>query len=321
MSYKGKIVEVHRHFSMLAMAQNDPEVQAWYGEAFRAIGPYYYNKAPGTGLTFEEQNILLPEILGIEATDKDFRKAVTNFYHEFLTRVPKAGLKLQISLQNDAMELSANNKPINIKDYLAYRHLTKHPEVAKDLATAERTFICKFYLHDPEGVTQEALKVNELEDKATVIYMKYKDDPIKTDQILTMLGVNIRGMKAEQKVLKLKEFAKKDEKSNEMEQKAELSRFIDVAEDKDLEYKYLIQEMIGAQFLRRVGTAIAYDESGETIGQNMQEAVMYFKNPKNSRELNILKSNYLTKMKKGAEYLPGEKKSEVAVEKESAKAE
>lgn len=321
MSYKGKVVEVHRHFNMLALAQNDPEVQAWYGQAFRAIGPYFDNKAPGSGLTFAEEGILLPEVIHMEYSDKDFRRAVTTFYHEFITRVPKEGIKLHVSLQDDSKPLSKDNLPVNIKDYLSFRHLLKHPEVAPDQATAEKMYTCKFYLVDPEGVSKEAVKINELEDQATVIYMKYKDDAIKLDQILTMLGVNIRGLKNDQKVLKLKEFAKKDPKLNEYEQRAEFDRFIKVAEDKDLEYKYLIQEMIGAQYLRRVGTSIAYEESGETIADDMEGAVIFFKNPKNSRELNLLKSEYMLKVKKGEEYLPKEPKAPKAPKEAVAKAE
>lgn len=318
---KGKIIEIHRHFNMLALAQNDPEVKAWYGQAFRAIGPYFHNKAPGSGLTFEEQRLLLPEVVGVEPEDKNFRTVVTNFYHEFITRIPQTGLKLNISLQDDTQPLSKTNMPVNVKDYIAYRHLLNSPEVAKDFATAEKMYTCKFYIHDPEGATQEAVKINELEDKATVIYMKYKDDVVRLDQILTMLGVDVRKMKPEQKVLKLKEFAKKDEKLNEYEQRAEFERFIRISEDKDLEYKYLIQEMIGAQYLTRVGTSIAYTESGEVIGQNMDEAVIYFRNPKNSRELNLLKAEYLTKLKKSEDYLPKEARSPKAPVKEAAKAE
>lgn len=307
--YKGKIVEVHRHFNMLALAQTDPEVKAWYGESTRGIGPYFANKTAASGLSFEEQKVLMPEVLGIEHTDKDFRKAVVDFYHSFITYVPKGGLKLQVSLYNDNEPLSPSNLPINLKDYLSYRHLLNHTDVAKDYSTAEREYNKKYYIKDPEGVTKEAIKINELEDKATVVYMKYKDDAIKLDQILTMLGINIREMSTEAKVLKLKEFSKEDDKMNDVEQKDAFERFIRIAEDKDLEYKYLIQEMIGSQYLKRVGTAIHFNESGDVIGQDMDATVMFFKNPKNSRALNLMRSEYMLKLKKGEEYLPKEAKA------------
>lgn len=314
--YKGRTVEIKRNFNMLALAQTDPEVKAWYGQAYRAVGPYYEHKAPGSGLSFEEQKLLLPLILGIESDDKDFRKAVTTFYHEFSTKVPQEGLKLQISLENDALPLSDTNRPLNVRDYLSYRHLLNHPDVAADAASAERIYNKKFYIQDPEGIAKEAIKINELEDKATVLYMKFKDDVVKMDQILTMLGINIKTMTQEDKVLKFKDMAKTDGRYNEFEQKEAFDRFIKTAEDKDLEYRYLVQEMIGAQYLVRVGNAIHFKESGEVIGQDMSQAVMYFKNPKNSRELNLMRAEYLLKVKKGEEYLPKEAREKTVTKEE-----
>ncbi len=306
MAYTGKIIEIHRHFNLSEMSQEDPEVKAWLGQSYRAIGPYFEHggKSPATGLTFEEQRLLLPEILGMEASDKDFRKTVTNFYHEIITSVPKEGRKLQVSLSNDNEALSDKNMPINIRDYVTMRHVIGHPEVAQDKATAERLYFKKYYIHDPDGAVESAVSLNKLEDKAMVLYMKHKDDAIKTDQILTMLGVNISKLKTDDKVLKLKAAAQKDNRLNEFEQKDAFNRFISVCEDKNLEYKYLIQEMIGAQYLRRVGNSIVYSESGDKIADSMEEAVLYFKNPKNSRQLNLLKAEYQTKIKKSSDYLP-----------------
>lgn len=304
--YNGKVIEVHRHFNLVEMSQEDPEVKAWLGQSYRGIGPYFEGKTTATGLTFEEQKYLLPELLGIEPTDKDFRKTVVRFYDELVTSIPKEGLKLQISLENDDQELSATNMPLNIKDYIVYRHIKRHPNVAKTKAEAEMLYGKRYYIVDPDGVSQEAVKINDLEDTAFAVYSKYKDDAIKIDQILTMLGVNIKGMKQEDKVLKLKSYAKKDNTLNDHNQKSAFERFIKTAEDKNLEYKYLIQEMIGAQYLARVGNNIVYAETGKKIGDNMEDAVLFFKNLKNSRELNLLKAQYQLLIKKGDEYLPKE---------------
>lgn len=306
-TYTGKIVEVHRYQALAEMAQSDPEVKAWFGMAFKGIGPYFKERTTATGLSFEEQKLLLPEIFGIEPTDKDFRKVVNQKYDEFITKIPQEGIKLQVSLMDDTKPLSADNMPYNVMDYIKLKHIIGHPEVAKDRNEAEKLFGKRFYLVDPDQATSQAVNVNNLEDKAMVIYMKHKDDKIKTDQILTMLGVGIRGMKHEDKVLKLKSFSSKNSKMNESEQKEAFEQFIKIAEDKNLEFKYLIEEMIGAQYLSKVGTNILLKESGEKIGDNLEDAVLYYKNPKNSRELNLLKAQYLQKVKHGSEaYLPKE---------------
>jgi len=299
-----KKIEVHRHFNLVEMSQTDPEVKAWLGLTYRPIGPYFKDKATATGLSFEEQRLLLPEVLGLEATDKDFRRKVIEFYDSLLTPVPKDGLKLEIGLEDDSQPLSTSNLPIHTLDYLRYRHLIGHRDVAESKAEAERQFGKRFYIVDPEKEAKGALDINQLEDEATTIYMSHKDNPIKLDQILTMMGVNINSLKMADKVLKLKELSQKNKKLNKIEQEEAFKRFIRTAKDKDLEYKYLIEEMIGSQYLKRVGNNILYRESGKLVGENLEDAVLYFKNPKNSRELNLMKAEYHTLVKKGDEYLP-----------------
>lgn len=302
----GKIIEVHRYFSLVEMQQDDPEVKAWLGQTYRGIGPYFKDKITATGLSFEEQKILMPSIIGIEYSDKDFRKSVVRFFDELVTSVPKDGLKLQIGLEDSTKPLSENNMPLHPMDYIRYRHLKEHRDVAANRQEAEKGFGKKYYILDPEEVSKKALDINTLEDTCTELYMRFKDDNIKVDQILTMLAVNITKMKPEEKILKLKFFAQKNPKLNVSEQREAFEKFKTIATDKDLEYKYLITEMIGAQYLKRVGNAIYYNESGKPIGDRMEDAVSYFKNPKNSRELNLLKAEYSTKIKRGDEYLPKE---------------
>lgn len=303
-----KTLEVHRHFNLVEMQQEDPGVKAWLGQSYRGIGPYFdpTTKTTATGLTFEEQKILLPHYLGIESTDKDFRKTVVRFYDEFVTAVPKDGMTLNIELQDPTKPLSDDNLPINIKDFITWRHIKKHPDVAGNSSEARRIWGKRYYINDPDGVSIETTKLNDLEDKAIALYMRFKDDIIRTDQILTMLGVDIKNMKTSQKVLALKKKASKDAKITDQEQREAFERFITTVEDKDLEYKYLVQEMIGAQYLHKVGLNILYTETGEQVGENLEDAVLYFKNPKNSRELNLLRAEYQTKVKKGPEYLPKE---------------
>lgn len=293
-----KTIEIHRHFNLVEMSQEDPQVKAWLGESYRPIGPYFDGKAVATGLSFTEQNLLMPDVLGIEKTDKDFRKAVTNFFHELVTNIPKTGLTLEIGLEDDTKGLGETNLPLNTKDYIIYRHALKHPNVASNKTEAEKYIIKRFYIVDPNQVSLDAMKLNTLEDKAQTLYFKFKDDITKVDQVLTMMGVNIRKMGKNEKVIELKRLSKSDTTLGGPVQKERLSRFIQICEDSDLEMKYLIQELIGFQVLQQVGTHILLTENGEKIGDNMQDAVLYLKNPKNSRILNLLKSEYQMKSKK-----------------------
>jgi hypothetical protein len=242
----------------------------------------------------------MPYIIGVEKEDREFRKRVETFFHEIVTKIPPKGLKLEIGLDDDTQPLSVDNLPINIQNYVTYRHAIGHPNVAPNKDESDRNPLKKFYLEDPDQVTSSDLNLNDIEDKATACYFKYKDDEVKVDQILTMLGVNIKTMSPADKTLKLKSFTRKISEKGDLENQSDLQRFIDICEDTDLMLKYLITEMIGAQVLEKQGTTIFIKESGEAIGANAKEAVAYLKNPKNSRVYNMLRGHYESIVRKGA---------------------
>lgn len=298
-----KKIEVHRHYNLVEMSQEDPEVKAWLGESYKPIGPYFDGKVTGTGLDFKEQRMLLPEFIGVEASDKDFRRKVTETYDNFIIKIPKDGISLEVGLEDDSKPLSETNLPLQLPDYLKYRFIIRHPDVAQNKEEAQRSYSKKFYIVDPNQVTAQALSVNTLEDKAYELYMRFKDDSVKVDQILTMLGRNVSNLKKD-KILVFKQYASKNPKLDTVQQSEAFKKFIDICEDKDLEMKFLIEEGIAIQYLKRVGANILYNETSQQIGVNMEDTVLYFKNPKNSRELNLLKAQYQTKAKKGNEYLP-----------------
>lgn len=306
-------IEIHRLHTLHNLAQDDPEVKAWVGLSYRAIGPCWDTLAKSniSGLSFKEEKLIMPSIIKVEPTDNSFRDAVRRYFDEIVTSVPATGVTLEIGLQNDELELGEKlepggenvNLPLKPKDYVAYRHALLHPDVALNKDAGESTFGKKYYIHDPKGTSDSAFKLNKLEDDATAIYFKFKGDVVKIDQILVMLGVKIARLDHEQKILKFKELSQRGA-GIESEQTDRLNRFIKTSLDKDLEYKYLITELIGSQFLKRVGQNIVWAETAEKIGDDLDDAVLYFKNPKNSADANILRAKYTELVKKGIEYLP-----------------
>lgn len=300
-----KKIKVFRNFTFSQMSQEDPEVKAWFNGAFMAVGPYYDGRVPGSGLSFQEQRLLLPIVLSVEADDKQFRKTVENYYHELLTKVPAAGMELEIGLEDDSKPLSELNMPLNVKDFVAYRHLKGSPEVAPNRDIAEKYgHLKKYYIEDTDALAVANVAISELEDKAFSLYINTKDDQIKVDQILTMMGVTIRNMPPSEKQLKFKSFATKTVNLPIPEQRDAFQKFIDLCKDKDLSVKFLIQELIGAQVLEKVGTNILLRETGAILGENMKDAVLFLNNAKNSKTLNVLKAEYQTKVKKDASLAP-----------------
>lgn len=296
-----KTIIIHRVISFAQASHTDQDVLDYFNQAFKAISPYWKGKIVGTGLTVQEQRVLMPYLHGVEPNERDFRKRTEDYFHEISSKIPPiTGLKLEIGLEDDNEPISAENLPLNIKDYVTYRHAIGHPKMAMSLDEAERDPTKSFYVLDPNKIADVSLKLNEAEDKALACYFKYKDDEMKLDQILTMLGINIKEKTYAEKVLAFKKASRKDATKGEHEQQSLLVRFVEVCEDADLMLKYLIHEMIGAQVLEKQGTTIFFKEEGRAIGANIKEAVAHLKNPKNSKDYNILRAQYENIVRKGS---------------------
>lgn len=300
-----KIVWIRRKFSFIEEANNDPAVKDYFDMAFRAIGSQYrvFGKIYETGLTRAEENILMPEILGLYPDDdkKSYRKAIQEYYRNINTKVPSRGLRLEISLEDDSKELSEDNPPINIDHYLRYKHALKHLQVGKNLDEAEKYQHILFYIDDPSEQTKDSAKVSDYEDEARIEYFKIVKNEEKVDMVLTLMGIMVNNLSLSEKKLKLKAMASIRESLGNDENIRRLSNFSRVAKDKEMAIKYEITNLISGGILEKVGSRILISESGDVIGDNIKEAVLWFKDKGNSREVNVFRARLreLTKPKKG----------------------
>lgn len=287
-----KTIWIRRKFSFIEEANADPAVQDYFDMSFKAIGSQFkvFGKIYESGLTAKEEEILMPEIVGFYPDDrKDYRAAVQNYYRNINTKVPAGGLKLEVGLEQDA-PLSENNPPLNIDHYLRYRHALKHIQVGKSLEEAEKYEHIKFYIDDPEVRTKDATKVSKTEDTARILYFKIIEDQAAIEMVLTLLGINTKGVNMEDRILALKKAATIKSKLGNAENVRNLERFISIASDKDLAAKYEIERMIAVGILERIRTAIVVSETGDEIGADMKAAVHWFKDKSNSKDVNIFRA-------------------------------
>jgi hypothetical protein len=287
-----KTIWIRRKFTFIEEANADPGVKDYFDMSFRAIGSQFkvFGKVYESGLTAKEEEILMPEIIGFFPADrKEYRGAVQNYYKNMNTKVPSGGLKLEIGLENDG-PLAENNPPLNIDHYLRYRHALKHLQVGKSLDEAEKYQHVLFYIDDPERTTKHATKVSKTEDAARMLYFKIIEDQSVTEMVLTLLGIDTKGMNIEDRILKLKSLATIKSSLGNAENVRNLEKFVRTASDKNLAAKYEIERMIGVGILERIRTAIVVSESGDVIGDDMKAAVHWFKDKSNSKDVNIFRA-------------------------------
>lgn len=264
----------------------------------KSIGPYWESKSSkgiGSGLSFNEKDLLMPRLIDIPKDDKTFLGEVKKFFESLVTPIPYGeGLQLEIGL-----ELSNNhdilykdkdglqNWPINIMDYVRYRHAVHSPRVAPSLSAAKGNVLVDYYIFDPAETLAEDTRVSEIKDKALTMYLTIKGDQAKVDKMLTLMGKDPRDVGvASERVEELRNLADKQAAAFIREFDGELS-----------DEKYILTSLINTGLVKRIGNQYINTETSKIIGNNHEEAIYFFKDPSNSEQITILRSNLREAMK------------------------
>lgn len=283
------IVYVRRLPQFASAAQKD--LEEYFANSQRGYGSYFTkgSNRTATGLTPTEEDLLLPYILSIPKEDREFRKGVTNWFEGLSVKIPAGeGMKLEIGLNTSNTEpVSGDNLPININDYILYRHGVQHPWVAASEADGKGNQLKQYYIYDPNEVSKVNVSLNDERDEAMRYYLTIKDNARTVNQYLTLLGVRTNNLRKGEEVLELRKHVDKTPK-----------KFIEVYKDKDKEMKYIIEEMINTNILERVNTRILVKETGDQIGRDMKEAILYLSDSKNTKVYGILKARLQEAWKK-----------------------
>jgi len=290
-----KIVFIMRKLSFMQENNNDPEVQDYFKMSYRAVGSYYkeFGRIYGSGLTREEEVVLMPEITGYyPGMDKrEYRNATQNFYKNINTKIPGEGYRMNIALTYEG-DIAEDNLPQNLTHYIAWKHALGHPEVAPNKEEADKYQHKLFYIEDHDEVSKIETSINKVEDDARTEYYQIIQDTDRVEQMLVVLGKNPKGLTAEQMKVELKKFATINNAFSSKVNEDNLTRFIELSGDKYLSKKYIIEEMIRIGVLERIGMRIIIKETADEVGRDMKEAVLWFNDEGNSKEVNVLQARY-----------------------------
>ena len=288
-------ITIFRAGSFLSRAQGS-NADAYFASSNKSIGSYFENcSSPrvASGLSFSEEDILLPLILPVPSTDKEFRKEVSKFYVDITTKVPYSkGIDLEVGLTTDnKAPISETNKPIALMDYLRYRHALKHPAVAKTKEDADGNGLIEFYIFDASEALKKTTKKTEEKDAAFEIYLSIKPDEKKVTMMLTLLGIDPREFTGANKM---------DEMTAALRTQAETNptRFIETYKNTDLEVHYHITTMVNTGVLKVVGLRYVVAETNKLLGNTLEETTFYFKDETNSDMVSALKAQNQEHMKK-----------------------
>jgi|SRR6186713_86408 len=282
-----RLVTIFRAGSHLSRAQG-AEVDDLFMDSKQGIGSYFdsvNSQKVASGLDFKEEALLLPLIIDVPADDREFRKKLTDFYADINTNVPFGkGVTLETGLtESNEKDVSKDNLPIKLIDYLRWRHAQGHPWVAasKEQSSGDQTY--QFYMFDPASIQGKNTKKLKEQDAAMQIYLKIKHEPETIDQMLTLLGIEPRAFIGKNKD-DLKVEALREKLMSEPE------KFTQIYTQGDLDIKYWIQTMVATGVLKEIGGRFINAETDKLEASNLEEMVWFFKDEANSDKVTVLKA-------------------------------
>lgn len=173
--------------------------------------------------------------------------------------------------------------PINVDEYLMYRHCLLYNDVAKDVALINSDSNIRFYFKDDQKEAEKLRKYRLEVNKAKANYVACLADNDLFDAIYTQYCV--------QNSLPVISSLAKDRLEREIEidkfSTNEPIKFNKIFNNKDIRLIANIEKLVArGELIRSQYNQNISAPDGEFIGANIGEAVSYFKNPENTSIVN-----------------------------------
>lgn len=234
------------------------------------ISFHYYHKKDYYHIRKEEENI---EKIYQTANRQDITKL-------------RAALKEKITKLNALESTKCKlGYPINVDDYLMYRHCLLYSDVAKDIAFVNTDSNIRFYFKDEQKEAEKLRKFRLEVNKAKSNYVSCLADNNLFDAVYTQFCV-INNMPIISSLAenRLDREIKLDKFSTE-----EPIKFNKIFNNKDVKLIATIEMLIArGELIRSQYNQNITSPEGDFIGANMGEAVAWFKNTENSSMVNAL---------------------------------
>lgn len=204
------------------------------------------------------------------------------------TKDLRAALAIKINdLNNLESEQYAVGSPVNITDYILYRHCLLYRDIAKDTALINCDPFVRFYLKDDAKDKERQQKLRQEINNAKRNYIEVIGDDEVFDAVYIQYCV-VAGLPIVNSLL-----SERMDKESQLDKfsTSEPVKFNSIVKDRDLRIKSLIELLIArGEFVRSQFNQNITTQDGEFIGANMKEAVAWAKNPENENVLAAFKN-------------------------------
>lgn len=204
------------------------------------------------------------------------------------TKDLRAALAIKINdLNNLESEQYAVGSPVNITDYILYRHCLLYRDIAKDTALINCDPFVRFYLKDDAKDKERQQKLRQEINNAKRNYIEVIGDDEMFDAVYIQYCV-VAGLPIVNSLL-----SERMDKESQLDKfsASEPVKFNSIVKDKDLRIKSIIELLIArGEFVRSQFNQNITTQDGEFIGANMKEAIAWAKNPENENVLAAFKN-------------------------------
>ena len=219
----------------------------------------------------------------IKREEEKIEEAYSKANRQDLSKL-KAALKEKITRLNTLESTKCKlGHPINVEEYLMYRHCLLYNDVAKDMALINSDPTIRFYFKDNQKEAEKLKKFRLELNKAKVNYVQCLADDELFDaiyiQYCVINGLPIVSSLAEDVI----------ERQNKLDRFSteEPVKFNKLCGDKNIRLMAIIERLIArGELIRSEYNQNITTSDGEFIGANIKEAISWFNNPDNSSAVN-----------------------------------
>ena len=281
--------EVEAYFpNIVGVSPNDPSfvqrVKQWINNIRVAVDEL------GTTLDISFNYNTKKDYLTFKKEEDKIEDEYLNADKSTLTNLKEA-LNIKITKLHDMESKKyAVGSPLDVNQYLIYRHCLLYNDIAKDIALVNSMPNIRFYFKDDKREAEKLKKYRTEVLKAKANFVKCSEN----DNLFEAVYVQYCALNNRPIMPSLA----KDRIEKEMEldkfSSDEPIKFNAICTDKDIELKATIEKLISkGELIRSLYNQNISSPTGEFIGSNIKEAVVYFKDPNNTSIVNA----YYNKLK------------------------
>lgn len=233
------------------------------------IGASIRNNTVNRGLSLDEEEKYLPQIIGIKPSSEHWEKATRDYWNNISVKVPEAGLKLEIGFKYKSKEdadRNQNGTPININDYVLYKYCLEYAHVANHIDLIGASPKIRFYIFDQEEEKKAKTSQFKVRSEAMKLYLETLADRSLVDDILNIYKFDTTKMDEDEKSMILETKVKDTPES-----------FLLILKDDMLKYKSFVNKCLHSGKLTQVPNTETIVFGSDVIGNTIAEAAIYLK--------------------------------------------